>query len=219
MKQIYIDKIKKDYEDIKGIIESDFAETKDDSTTLGRYRRIQHIKYKYDLWSMGSQVKQDDWMLSLAIEENLEDVAIDETNSILMYVCEFPYNKHKRLNPDELADIDSEDIYILYMDIENRKKYFVRKEDRETFEETHSIIVAYQSEFDDQSANHEINNYKTFFERRDFVRYAMSTSQAEAKKMILAKYPNKSVDTKAIKEAEHKRKLELWQKRGINIEE
>ena len=74
----------------------------------------------------------------------------------------------------EVEDIDSEDIYILYLDIENRKKYFVRKEDREEFEKTHSVIVPYQSEIDDQSANYEINNYKTFFVRRDFIRYDIS---------------------------------------------
>ncbi len=220
MKQIYIDKIKKDYEDIKRIIETNFAETKDDSITLGRYKRIKRVKDSYDLWRMGSQhICLDDWMLTLAIEEILEDSDIDETNNILMYINEFPYNKHKRLYKGELEDIDSEDIYILYMDIENRKKYFVRKEDRVEFEETHSVIVPYQSETDDQAANHEINNYKTLFERRDFIRYAMSASQEEAKKILLEKYPNHSVDTKTINEEIKKRKLELWQKRGINIEE
>lgn len=220
MKKVYIDKIKKDYEDIKGIIESNFTETEDDSITLGRYKRIKHVASAYDLWRMGSRyISQDDWILSLAIDENLENENIDETNNILMYINEFPYNKHRRLHKSDLEDIDSEDIYILYLDIENRKKYFVRKEDREEFEKTHSVIVPYQSEIDDQSVNYEINNYKTFFVRRDFIRYAMSTSQEEAKKITLEKYPNHSVDTKAIKEAEHKRKLELWRKKGINIEE
>ena len=87
MKQIYIDKIKKDYEDIKRIIETNFAETKDDSITLGRYKRIKRVKDSYDLWRMGSQhICLDDWMLTLAIEEILEDSDIDETNNILMYM-------------------------------------------------------------------------------------------------------------------------------------
>ena len=225
MEQIYIDKIKKEYEDIKGMVESNFAEEDDDSISLGRYKKIQRVEDAYLRWMMDERPQNiEDWMVSYVTEEIIDyskdKIEIKETNGILSYINEEPYKKYQKLFGKRISDApDPEEMYILYIDIENRRKYFVRKEDREVFEETHRVIVPYQSAWYDPGYDFERNYTTVFLKRNEFIKEAIHSNQEIATKRILERYPNQSTDMYEIKEAKRKRVRKLYKKHGISYEE
>ena len=225
MEQIYIDKIKKEYEDIKGMVESNFAEEDDDSISLGRYKKIQRVEDAYLRWMMDERPQNiEDWIVSYIVEEIIDyskdNVEIKETNGILSYINEAPYEKYQKLFGKRIADVpDPEEIYILYIDIETKQKYFVKKSNRKEFEESHNIIVPYQSAWCDPDVDFERNYTTVFLKRNEFIKEAIYSNQEIATKRVLERYPNQSTDMYEIKEAKRKRVRELYKKNGISYEE
>ena len=188
MKQEIIDSIKEDYEDITKMIETKFSEEKDESITLARYNKLRRLE-EFHWHSESSGIDSSEFALEEAIASNFSVSDTGETNKILMYISELDYDTYKKLFKEEMKDKDPNTVYILYMDIEDETKYFVRKENQEEFEKTHQVIVTYKNPEVNAGWNFERNYYGLQFIRRNFIRKAMYSTQEETAKQFVKKYP------------------------------
>lgn len=190
MKQELLDSIKKDYEDYNKMIETNFKETEEEFITPGRLKRVNGIRKKYRYWVTSEDVDINDNVLDEAINSNLESAELGETNKLLMYISELQYDTYKSLfgNGFSLPNVDEEDNYILYMDIEDNTKYFIKKEFQEEFEKRHNVIVMYKNPNCNAGWNFDRNMEILKEIRREFIRSAMSNEQEEVAKQFVKKY-------------------------------
>ena len=190
MKQELLDLIKKDYEDYKRMIDTNFSEEDEKMITPGRLKRVERIREKHSRWVNSEDIDIYDCILNEAVDTNLKGKDIISTNEILMYISELTYGTYEKLFKDdyELPKEDENAVYILYMDIENNCKYFIPKEFQKKFEETHNIIVPYKNENVNPGANYSRNIGLIKSVRNEFIKEAMYSSQEEASKEFIKKY-------------------------------
>lgn len=190
MKQELIDSIKKDYEDYNKMIETNFKETEEEFITPGRLKRVNSIREKYGNWVTSEDMDINDYVLDEAINNNLQDKELGDTNKLLMYIAELQYKTYRILFEEEIKvpNVKDEDTCILYMDIENNEKYFVKKENQEEFEKTHNVIVMYKNPNCSLGHNYDRNIELLNDAKREFIREAMYTEQEEVAKQFVMKY-------------------------------
>ena len=188
MKQEIIDSIREEYEDITKMVKTEFREAKDESITLARYNKLRRLEELH--WhSETSGIDSSEFALEEAIASNFSVSDTGGTNGILMYISELGYDTYKRLFPEEMEGKDPSSMYTLYMDLEDETKYFVKSSDKEEFEKTHQVIVTYKNPEVNAGWNFERNYYGLQFIRRNFIRKAMYSTQEEAAKQFVKKYP------------------------------
>ena len=190
MKQELIDSIKKDYEDYNKMIETNFKEAEEEFITPGRLKRVNSIREKYGNWVTSEDMDINDYVLDEAINNNLQDKELGDTNKLLMYIAELQYDTYKALFRDRfsLPNADEEDTYILYMDIEDNTKYFIKKDFQEEFEKKHKIVVMYKNPNCNAGWNFDRNMELLNGVRREFIKDAMYTEQEEVAKQFVMKY-------------------------------
>ena len=195
MKQELLDSIKKDYEDYKKMVETNFSEAEDNMITPGRLRRIEKVKEKYSTWVGLRDKNIYDCILDEAIYNNLKEKNLGKTNGILMYISEFPYDIFLKLfnNIYELPESKNNDVYILYIDIEDYTKYFIPKELQKEFEKKHNVIVTYKNPNCNNGRIYDRNMEGLEEIRREFIRSAMYVKQEEAAKVFVKKYKETSI--------------------------
>ena len=189
MKQEIIDSIKEEYEDIAKMIETNFSEAKDENITVARYKKLKKLEECYWLESSLVGRGSDDFAMYEALRAKFKASEVKETNNILMYISEMEYNTYLRLFREEMEGKDPNTSYVLYMDIEDETKYFVKSSDKEEFEKTHQVIVPYKNPDVSSGWNFERNYYGLQFIRSDFIKKAMYSNQEEATKQLIKKYP------------------------------
>lgn len=191
-----LEKIKIDYEDYKNMVDTDFSEETDEHITPGRLKRVSKIKEKHNsIWLNSEEMSIYDYALDEAINNNIGGKELDETNKILMYISELPYDTYLKLieEKEEIPVVNEDEILILYMDIENNKKYFVPLEEKEEFEKTHNVIVMYKTPNCNPGGIYSRNTILIDEVRREFIRDAMYGDQEEVAKQLLKKYEEKEV--------------------------
>ena len=188
MKQEILDSIREEYEDITKMIETDFIETRDENITVARHNKLRRIEEYY--WhDRSSGIASDDFAMYEALRAKFKASEVKETNNILMYISEMEYDTYLRLFREEMEGKDPNTTYVLYMDIEDETKYFVKSSEKEEFEKTHQVIVAYKNPDVSAGWNFERNYYGLKFIREKFIKKAMYSTQEEATKQLIKKYP------------------------------
>lgn len=193
MKQELLNSIKREYEDITKMVETNFSEEEQEFTTPGRKEKIRRIKDKHSCWLTSEDVDINDQVLNEAISSTIKNKDIGETNKLLMYISELQYETYSKLFKDEI-DIEENDpstVYLLYMDIEDNTKYFVKKEDQKSFEDMHDVIVAYKNPNCNAGWNHDRNMQGIEDIRNEFIKDSFYNDQDEAAAQFIKKYPNK----------------------------
>ena len=129
-------------------------------------------------------------ILGRAIMEELDEENIGSTNGILMYISKLEYGTYKLLFEKELTikEEDPKAMYVLYMDIENNKKYFIKESDSEDFEKSHNIVRLGKNEGVNDGWNHTKNMNGVAEVRQEFIGTAMYEGQEEGVKQIVKKY-------------------------------
>lgn len=190
MKQELLESIKKDYEDYLKMVESNFKELDDEFITPGRLKRVEKIREKHSYWITSEDVDIYDYILDEAIDNNLVDNEIGNTNKVLMYIAELTYNTYNKLFKKELElpKMNPEYTYVLYMDIEDNSKYFIPKEYQKEFEESHNVIVTYKNPNCNAGWNFDRNIEGIKEVRREFIKQAMHEEQEEVAKEFIKKY-------------------------------
>lgn len=189
MKQEIIDSIKEEYEDIVKMIETNFSESKDENITVARYKKLKKIEECYWLESSLVGRDSDNFAMYEALRAKFKASEVEETNNILMYISEMDYSTYLRLFREEMKGKDPNTSYVLYMDIEDETKYFIKSSDKEEFEKTHQVIVPYKNPDVSSGWNFERNYYGLKFIRSYFIKKAMYSNQEEATKQLIKKYP------------------------------
>ncbi len=123
-------------------------------------------------------------------EELLKEENIGSTNGILMYISELEYATYKLLFGKELnkKEKNPKAIYVLYMDIENNKKYFIKKSKSEDFEKKHNVVRLGKNGVVNDGWNHTRNMKGVAEVRQEFIGTAMYEGQEEGVKQIVKKY-------------------------------
>lgn len=188
MRQDIIDDVRKDYEDIGKMIATNFSEMDDKDVTVGRYKKIRKIKNLYWQW-LSENLDIDDCVLKKAIKDNRADEYIGKTNNILMYIAEMHYGTYEKLFDLNELNRNPDELYVLYVDIENEHRYMVKKEEQEEFEKTHQVIVTYKNPNVNAGWNFEKNYDEIQSVKNEFIRQAMYSTQEEATKQFIKKYP------------------------------
>ena len=188
MRQDIIDDVRKDYEDMGKMISTNFSEMDDKDVTVGRYRKIRKFKNLYWQW-LSENLDIDDCVLKKAIKDNRADEYIGKTNNILMYIAEMHYGTYEKLFDLNELNRNPDELYVLYVDIENEHRYMVKKEDQEEFEKTHQVIVTYKNPNVNAGWNFEKNYDEIQSVKNEFIRKAMYSTQEEATKQFIKKYP------------------------------
>ena len=196
MKQELLDSIKSHYEDYKVMVKTDFSELQDEMITPGRKKLVENIKALHDQ-CIEKEIDVDDTILSEAIKVVLgtndnKKTKTGKTNGILMYMGKFEYETYAKLMNLELGNKYPNKEYILYMDIENNKMYFVTKEKQEKFEQTHNVIVTYKNPNCNDGWNFERNYQYLPDIRREFIKKAMYLGQEESSIQFIKKYKETS---------------------------
>ena len=129
-------------------------------------------------------------ILGQTITKELSEENIGSTNGILMYISELEYSTYKILFGKELnkKEKNPKAIYVLYMDIENNKKYFIKKSKSKDFEKKHNIVRLGKNGVVNDGWNHTINMNGVAEVRQEFIGTAMYSGQQEAAKQIEKKY-------------------------------
>ena len=185
--------IKREYEDITKMVETDFIEEEQEFTTPGRKEKINRIKEKHIHWLTSEDVDINDYVLDEAINLALKNKEIEETNKILMYISKLQYETYSVLFKDEVNvdDKNPEKVYVLYMDIEDNTRYFVEEEKQEEFERTHNVIVTTKNPNMNAGWNYDRNIQNIEEIKKEFIKEAFYSSQEEAASQLIKKYPNK----------------------------
>jgi len=190
MKKELLDSIKKDYKDYSKMVETNFKEMDEEFITPGRFKRVNNIREKYGHWVNSEDIDVYDYILEEAINNNIIDAEVGDTNKILMYISELSYDTYRKLFEGglELPKADPESIYVLYMDIEDNTKYFILKDYQEEFEKTHNVIVRYKNPNCNAGWNFERNIEELEAARKEFIKGAIHSEQEEAAKQFVKKY-------------------------------
>lgn len=192
MKQELIDDIRKDYEDMSRMVETEFSEAKEESVSRERKEKIKKVEDMYLDWLSSENLDIDDCILDEAIYENTKGQEIGETNKILMYISEMHYQTFMQLFGLNKGDNNPEEVYILYIDIENNDKYFVKKQNQKEFEKNNKVIVTYKNPEVNQGWNFDRNFHNLPVIRREFIRSTMYNKQEKAAKQFIKRYLNKA---------------------------
>ena len=192
MKQELLDTIKSHYEDYTKMVETNFEELKKDFVTPGRKKVLEHIEKEYLNW-VEKEENIDECILVEAIktvirDENNKEIDLGETNEILMYISELEYETYALILKLDMTDKNPKEVFILYMDIENKKMYFVKKENQEEFEKEHKIIVRYKNPNCNAGWNFDRNYEDLPYARREFIKDAIYNGQEEATIQFVKKY-------------------------------
>lgn len=191
MKQELLDKIKEQYEDYSKMVKTDFEEAKEKSITEERKKKIKWIE-NICYYEEQAGKTTDDTILEEAIASVIRDekdeIDLGKTNKILMYISEMQYGTYQKLLGVKFKGINPKEIYVLYMDIESKEKYFIKKDVQEEFEKRHKVIVTYKNPNCSNGMNYERNYYGIQFIRRNFIKEAMYSGQEEATKQLVKKY-------------------------------
>ena len=91
-------------------------------------------------------------------------------------------------------NINPEDIYILYMDIESDEKCFISKDNQKSFESTNDVVVMYKNPNCNQGCNFDRNIEGLQSARREFIKDAFYTEQEEAARQFIKKYQERRKD-------------------------
>lgn len=193
MKQELIDSIKREYKDITKMIETNFIEEQQEFTTPGRKEEIKRIREKHSHWVASEDVDINDYVLDEAINSTIKNKDIGNTNKVLMYISELQYETYSKLFKDEIEieENDPSTVYLLYMDIEDNTKYFVKKEEQKTFEETHNVVVTYKNPNCNLGWNHDRNIQGLNDIRNEFIKESFYNDQEEVAAQLIKKYPNR----------------------------
>lgn len=198
MDQKVLEKIAKDYKDNSRLIETMFEELNNETISDVRKQKIEKLyeKYSDDI----EYTCDDNIALNVAVSDNLTKESVKNTNKVLMYISELSFETYaKRLgfeveeeiktNSDITDEINSNDTFILYMDIENGKKHFIKKDDQEDFEANNNVIIPYKNPNCSKGANFEKNYSYRETIRNEFIKEAIDYGQEEAVKVMIKKYP------------------------------
>lgn len=197
MKQVLLESIKKDYEDYKKMIETNFKETDEEFITPGRFKRVDEIRKKYDThWVTSEDMNINDYALDEAISNHIASIEEKDTNRILMYISELKYDTYKKVFDKgfDLPNAEEKDTYVLYMDIEDNTKYFIKKDFQEEFEKKHDVVVMYKNPNCNAGWNFYRNMELLSDARREFIRDAMYQNQDEAVKQFIKRYQEQIKD-------------------------
>ena len=160
---------------------------------------LKSIKEKYEKTSAnpesGEFVVSEDVdvtgaILDRTITEELLGENVGSTNGILMYISELEYLTYKLLFGKELnkKEKNPKAIYVLYMDIENNKKYFIKKSKSKDFEKKHNVVRLGKNGVVNDGWNHTTNMNRVREVRQEFIGTAMYDGQKESAKQIVKKY-------------------------------
>ena len=193
MEQKLIDGIKKEYEDISKLVSTNFAEEEEEFKTAERAKEIEEIRLKHSHYVTSEDIDVYDYILSDVTDEQLRNAEIGNTNKILMYISKLNYDTYKILFKDEIEveNAKSDDIFILFMDIEDNKKYFIREENYLEFIKTHNVIVPSNNLNINPGGNHYRNMQNLENIRKEFIKEAIYSNQEEAANQLIKKYQYK----------------------------
>ena len=190
MNQGILNKIKKEYKDITGMVKTNYAEADKKKVSPSRKKKVNEVRDTHPEYVVSEDVDVTSRILADVIETQLDEKNVGITNGILVYISELEYRIYKKMFKDELSQKERNPRikYVLYMDIENNQKYFVRKRDSKKFEETHTVVRFKDNPGVNVGWNHDINMRKVSKVRREFIGTAMYEGQEEGVKQIVKKY-------------------------------
>lgn len=193
MKEELLKNIKKEYDDISQLVKTNFAELDQEFVTPGRLKEIERIRKQHSHWVTSEDIDIYDQILSEVINKNTKDDNIGKTNRILMFISELNYDTYTKLFSEEIniEEAQPEDTYILYMDIEDNSKYFVKKENQAEFEASNNVIVPFKTNPNISAGwNHDRNIQRVEEIRNEFIKNSLYAPQEEAASQLIKKYPN-----------------------------
>ena len=190
MNQGLLNKIKKEYKDITGMVKTNYAEADKKKVSPSRKKKVNEVRDTHPEYVVSEDVDVTRSILDDVIEAQLDEKNVGKTNGILVYISELEYGIYKKMFKDELSQRERNPRikYVLYIDIENNQKYFVRKCDSKKFEEKHTVVRFKDNPGVNVGWNHDINMRKVSKVRREFIGTAMYEGQKEGVKQIVKKY-------------------------------
>lgn len=179
MENEILDKIKKEYKDIRDTLNNNFREISrlEETSTVKRYNYLKNLRDR----ARSGEFEKDRDVLDYCLEEYGYGKP-RKTNEIWLYMLECPIATYEKLFKVRLLEQDKSKTVILYIDLENRtKRSIVLKENQEEFERTHRVIYGKE---------HILDCYDRYYNaRREFFVSCLENGQEKAVQMILTRYP------------------------------
>jgi hypothetical protein len=181
MENEVLERIRKEYNDITGSIDSNFRELSrlEDNAIVKRYNYLKKLK---DMTSIG-ELKNHKSVLDHCIEEHGYGKA-RQTNEIWLFMFECPIEAFEKRFNVRLLEQDKSKIVAYYTDLENKSKHaIVLKEKQIEFESTHRVVTGKNDIYDYLDRYYNI--------RHEFFVSCVEEGQDKAVEMILQKYPKR----------------------------
>lgn len=178
-----LEKIKKEYNDIKNILNSNFEEIieLENNPIVDRYNYLKRIQMLSNI----GELNNDRSILTFCL---VKSEIMEETNNIYVYMFE---NTIKRLEtiynrPILEPEENKNKKVIYYVDLENPSKYvFIPKEKQEEFENTNNVVYGDKNIYDAIDRYHNLR--RKFFD----LCICQNQEQEQAVKLLLQKYKRK----------------------------
>lgn len=181
MKNEELEAYKKEYEEIKKALSTNFKELEDPNITMERYRYLENLKKYHTYGDFNDEYGINNYLIChIDFPE--------ETNGIYVYTFEQTIGWFEEIWGSDLSYLNKDKTkkVIYYVDIENCSKYeLVLKENQKEFESSHNVITGKPNIYD---AGDRYNNA-----RNQFLDLCIKEGQEKATKLILEKYPKRNI--------------------------
>lgn len=176
-----LEELKKEYNDIRNILDSDFEEIAEleNNPIISRYNYLKRLQ----MLAMSGNLNDKHSILNFCL---VKSEIIEETNNIYVYMFENTIKRLEKIFNMPIIELEENKNKkaVYYVDLENASKYvFISKEKQEEFEATNNVV------FGDENIYDAVDRYHNL--RRKFFDLCIDQEQEEAVKLVLQKYKRK----------------------------